>query len=155
TTPTDSERARLPTVHPRVRIQRPAALFRQTSMAYAPHNHLRRKSRSHPMTEARPSNHTAVPTLSFIDGAPRKSDAWYTNIDPSTGERVGDMGGGGAAEIDEAVQAARRAFPAWRRTTPEQRAQLLCELSSLIIRNLETLALLESEDSGKPLSQAR
>ncbi len=107
------------------------------------------------MTKSHTSNRTAAPTLSFIDGAPREASAWYPNIDPSTGEPLGDIARGGATEIDEAVQAARRAFPAWRRTTPEHRAQLLCELSSLILRNLEALARLESEDSGKPLSQAR
>ena len=53
------------------------------------------------------------------------------------------------------MTAARRASRGWRATTPEQRSDLLSALAGLIDREVETLARLESEDSGKPLSQAR
>ena len=65
------------------------------------------------------------------------------------------MARAGGNEIDQAVTAARRASRGWRATTPEQRSDLLSALAGLIDREVETLARLESEDSGKPLSQAR
>ena len=94
-------------------------------------------------------------TESFIDGEPVSSAETYPNIDPSTGATLGDVARAGDKEIDQAVAAARRASRAWRATTPEQRSELLSRLAGLIDREVETLARLESEDSGKPLSQAR
>lgn len=94
-------------------------------------------------------------TLSFVDGQHLASSDTYENIDPSTGDVIGLVARGGADEIDRAVQAARRAQPAWRRTPPEQRAALLGKLADLIEADSERLARLESEDTGKPLSQAR
>ena len=94
-------------------------------------------------------------TESFIDGASVRSAETYPNIDPSTGTVLGDVARAGDKEIDQAVAAARRAGRAWRATTPEQRSELLSRLAGLIDGAAETLARLESEDSGKPLSQAR
>jgi len=94
-------------------------------------------------------------TESFIDGASVSSAESYPNIDPSTGAALGDVARAGDSEIDQAVTAARRASRPWRATTPEQRSDLLSALAGLIDREVETLARLESEDSGKPLSQAR
>ena len=94
-------------------------------------------------------------TESFIDGVPVRSAETYPNIDPSTGATLGDVARAGEAEVDQAVTAARRASRGWRATTPEQRSELLSRLAGLIDSEAETLARLESEDSGKPLSQAR
>jgi aldehyde dehydrogenase (NAD+) len=94
-------------------------------------------------------------TESFIDGAAVSSAETYPNIDPSTGAALGDVARAGAKEVDRAVAAARCASREWRSTTPEQRSDLLSALAGLIDREVETLARLESEDSGKPLSQAR
>jgi aldehyde dehydrogenase (NAD+)/betaine-aldehyde dehydrogenase len=104
------------------------------------------------MTE---STVTASPTESFIDGESVSSQQTYPNVDPSTGGALGDVARAGEREIDQAVTAAGRAHREWRRTTPEQRAGLLCRLADLIAEETETLARLESEDTGKPLSQAR
>jgi aldehyde dehydrogenase (NAD+) len=94
-------------------------------------------------------------TESFIDGAAVSSAETYPNIDPSSGAVLGDVARAGGSEIDQAVTAARRASREWRASTPEQRSDLLSALAGLIDREVETLARLESEDSGKPLSQAR
>jgi aldehyde dehydrogenase (NAD+) len=94
-------------------------------------------------------------TESFIGGAAVSSAETYPNVDPSTGATLGDVARAGDKEIDQAVTAARRASRGWRATTPEQRSDLLSALAGLIDREVETLARLESEDSGKPLSQAR
>jgi aldehyde dehydrogenase (NAD+)/betaine-aldehyde dehydrogenase len=94
-------------------------------------------------------------TESFIDGTSVSSGETYENIDPSTGRTLGDVARAGDKEVDQAVAAARRATRTWRTTTPEQRAELLCRLADLVAEESETLARVESEDSGKPLTQAR
>jgi aldehyde dehydrogenase (NAD+) len=79
----------------------------------------------------------------------------YDNIDPSTGRSLGAVARGGADEVDRAVVAARQASKAWSKTAPAERAQLLGRIADLIAKNEERLARTESEDTGKPLSQAR
>ncbi|MEV1025238.1 aldehyde dehydrogenase family protein [Streptomyces sp. NPDC050264] len=92
---------------------------------------------------------------SLIDGRTVGTSEVYENIDPSTGRSLGDVSRAGAEQVDEAVATARTAQRSWRTTTPEHRADLLCRLADLIDAQAEELARLESEDSGKPLSQAR
>lgn len=94
-------------------------------------------------------------TESFIGGTPVSTSEVYQNIDPSTGGALGEVSRAGRQEVGQAVASAREANRSWRRTTPEQRAELLCRLADLIASEVETLARLESQDSGKPLSQAR
>lgn len=94
-------------------------------------------------------------TPSFIDGELVSASDVYENVDPSTGHVLGPVSRGGAAEIDRAVGAARRAHQEWRRTTPEQRSTILGRLADLIIEDQEVLARVETEDTGKPLTQAR
>ncbi|MBS4730410.1 aldehyde dehydrogenase family protein [Mycobacterium sp. SM1] len=91
----------------------------------------------------------------FIDGRPLVCANTYDNIDPSSGSSLGPVSQCGVAEVDEAVAAARRVQPQWEHTSPEDRARLLTKLADLIERDAESLALLECEDTGKPLSQAR
>lgn len=94
-------------------------------------------------------------TQSFIDGQSVASPQMYDNIDPSTGRSLGPVGRGGADEVDRAVTAARAALRAWRTTAPADRARVLTRIANAIERNRDRLAVLESEDTGKPLSQAR
>src|SRR5262245_60635863 len=54
-----------------------------------------------------------------------------------------------------AVETAQHALRDWRRTAPADRATILSALAGLLDDNRERLALLESEDTGKPLTQAR
>lgn len=77
-------------------------------------------------------------------------------INPSTGETIGELSRGSAADVDAAVRAARRAFEhTWRRVSPADRGRVLARLGNLIDENREELALIECRDVGKPLSQAR
>lgn len=94
-------------------------------------------------------------TQSFINGESVASAGTYDNIDPATGRSLGPVGRSGAEEVDRAVQAAAAAQPAWHRTPPEQRARILTRLADLIERDAVDLARVESEDTGKPISQAR
>lgn len=94
-------------------------------------------------------------TRSFIDGTHVDSARTYDNVDPSTATVIGTVARGGETEIDQAVAAARAAQRAWSRTGPEARSNLLTALATSILEHREELAVMESEDSGKPLTQAR
>ena len=77
-------------------------------------------------------------------------------VNPSTGETFGTLSRGGAAEIDEAVRAARTAFDdTWSKVSPVDRGRMLTRLGQLILDHHEGLSLRECRDVGKPLTQAR
>jgi aldehyde dehydrogenase (NAD+)/betaine-aldehyde dehydrogenase len=94
-------------------------------------------------------------TQSYIDGHTVTSPSSYDNINPSTGETLGPVGRGGADEVDQAAQAAQAALRGWQRTAPAERSTILSAIADRIDQHREHLARLESEDTGKPLSQAR
>ncbi|HEY5677786.1 MAG TPA: aldehyde dehydrogenase family protein, partial [Myxococcales bacterium] len=95
--------------------------------------------------------------LNFIDGEARPAACgeWLEDVDPATGEAYGRIASSDARDVDAAVAAAVRAFPAWSAAGAAQRAKALRKLARLIERDLEKLARAESVDSGKPLSAAR
>ncbi len=77
------------------------------------------------------------------------------NIGPATGEVIGSLPRSGADEINQAVQAAKKAFPDWSQTTAEIRADFLNRLADQVDANAEALANAESLDQGKPVHLAR
>jgi aminomuconate-semialdehyde/2-hydroxymuconate-6-semialdehyde dehydrogenase len=95
--------------------------------------------------------------LNFIDGrhAPAASGEWLDDVDPATGEKYARVASSDARDVDRAVSAAARAFPAWSKAPVAERSQALRRLARLIERDLEKLARAESVDSGKPLALAR
>ncbi|CAG9253325.1 aldehyde dehydrogenase family protein [Paraburkholderia caribensis] len=77
-------------------------------------------------------------------------------IDPSDGQPFATLARGTAADIDTAVQSARRAYEgAWGAVSAAERGRLLYRLSMLVAACHEELAQLEARDTGKPLKQAR
>ncbi len=95
--------------------------------------------------------------FNFIGGEfrPPCSGKFLEDVNPATGEVIAEIADSDTTDVDAAVAAASRAFPAWRRTPAEERSRLLLRLADLIEENFEELASLESEDSGKPVSLAR
>ncbi len=93
----------------------------------------------------------------FINGGAVPSQLGKTIdvIDPSTEELIARVPRGNAADMDAAVEAARRAFPGWRDTKPKDRAQLLFEVGRALRAQVEKFAHWEAMDSGKPLARAR
>ncbi|MBX6352730.1 MAG: aldehyde dehydrogenase [Thermoflavifilum sp.] len=75
----------------------------------------------------------------------------FDNINPATEEVIARVAEGGRREIDQAVQAARRAFRTWSRTPAQERAKILNRIAEIIESRVEELALLETQDTGKPL----
>jgi aminomuconate-semialdehyde/2-hydroxymuconate-6-semialdehyde dehydrogenase len=76
-------------------------------------------------------------------------------FEPATGAVFAACPDSGAADLDAAVTAAKRAAPAWAATPAEERARLLNRLADLVERDLESLAQLESRDAGKTVKLAR
>ncbi|MBB1200769.1 aminobutyraldehyde dehydrogenase [Enterobacteriaceae bacterium 89] len=70
---------------------------------------------------------------------------------PATGEVILEIAEATAEQVDEAVQAADRAFAQWGQTTPRTRAECLLKLANVIEEHAETFAKLESLNCGKPL----
>jgi len=79
---------------------------------------------------------------------------YMANIAPATGEVYSLIPDSDGQDVEMAVQAAKLAFPAWSARPASERADLLLAIAQLIEDNLESLALAESIDSGKPLALA-
>jgi 1-pyrroline dehydrogenase len=76
-------------------------------------------------------------------------------INPATGGTIAEVPQGTQADVDRAVEAAKKAWPGWRESTPGERAELLLRLADLIEEHTEELAEIESRNVGKPLGAAR
>lgn len=97
-----------------------------------------------------------IRNLAFIDGksCAAADGATFQTINPATEELITEVAHCGSADVDRAVKAARRAFEAgnWSRTAPEARKEVLLRLADLIRANARELAVLESIDSGKTIT---
>ena len=91
----------------------------------------------------------------FVGGVWTKPGKTFDVIDPSTGKRLAKVTQGSSQDVDAAVAAARKAFPAWSRLTPHQRSRHLYALARMIQRNSRLFAVLESMDNGKPIRETR
>lgn len=94
--------------------------------------------------------------INYIGGAWRRSkhDVSGSVINPATLEPIATVPLSSASEVDEAVAAARAAFPAWRRTPPLERIQYLFALKQLLDANIRDLARTVTEECGKTLVEA-
>lgn len=93
----------------------------------------------------------------YINGefcAPNRG-LYMDNYEPATGEVYAQIPDSDTTDVNIAIGAAQRAFPAWRAMPAAQRSAILLRLVALIERDLEKLAMAESIDNGKPLALAR
>jgi len=74
---------------------------------------------------------------------------------PATEETIAEIPSAGVEETDAAVVAAKAAFPAWRAVAPGDRARLLRRLAAVVEEHAEELALLETRNVGKPITDSR
>ncbi|HEX7043191.1 MAG TPA: NADP-dependent succinate-semialdehyde dehydrogenase [Burkholderiales bacterium] len=74
---------------------------------------------------------------------------------PADGSIVGSVPWLGAAETRDAIQAAQRAWPAWRARTAKERGAILRRWAELLLAHREDLAMLLTAEQGKPLPEAR
>jgi aminomuconate-semialdehyde/2-hydroxymuconate-6-semialdehyde dehydrogenase len=94
--------------------------------------------------------------LNYIDGALCQplSGNWLDNYNPATGKVFSQVPDSSAEDVNRAVTAAQKAFPAWSGLMPTERATHLQKLSQLITENLPSLAEDEVMDNGKTITQA-
>jgi betaine-aldehyde dehydrogenase len=100
----------------------------------------------------------AVRTLrNFIDGEYRDSgdDRTFPLINPVSGEEFARAPISGPEDIDRAVDAAARAFPGWRDSTPKERSLALLNIADAFEARAEEFIALESENTGKPIGLTR
>ncbi|MGI9165881.1 MAG: CoA-acylating methylmalonate-semialdehyde dehydrogenase [Pyrinomonadaceae bacterium] len=93
----------------------------------------------------------------YINGLWQNSTAkqFADVINPATGETMAGVPLDGEADIATAIDSAAAAFPAWRRTPPEERIQYLFKLKQLFEDHLEELAGLITVENGKTRAEAR
>lgn len=94
----------------------------------------------------------------WIDGkpVPAADGCRFPSVNPANGRILAEVARGAAADIDRAVTAARRAFDngRWSRRAPADRKEVLLRLAALIRQNVVELALLDSLDMGKLVTDA-
>ncbi len=83
------------------------------------------------------------------------SGEYLDNFNPATAEVYSLIPDSDERDVERAVEAARKAFPVWSRMSAEARHDILMRVSSLIERDLESLATAESIDNGKPKTLAK
>ncbi len=95
----------------------------------------------------------------FIDGQDAESVSGdrFASVDPWTREPYAEVALGGPQDADRAVQAARRAFDEgpWPRLGYAERGALLHRFADLILANADALAMADTTDMGKPISDSR
>ncbi|MBO2928628.1 NAD-dependent succinate-semialdehyde dehydrogenase [Metapseudomonas otitidis] len=105
-------------------------------------------------------NPTASPLFrqqAYIDGQwlDAADGARQDIFNPATGSCIGQVPNLGAAEARQAIEAAERAWPAWRALTAKERSARLKRWHALMIEHTETLAQILTLEQGKPLAEAR
>ena len=92
----------------------------------------------------------------FIDGAfvPPQSGRRLEDHNPVTGEKIAEVARGDAGDVEAAVSAAKRAFPAWRDRRPIERGRILLDVARKIRERSRELCELERLETGKPAIQA-
>jgi aldehyde dehydrogenase (NAD+) len=78
----------------------------------------------------------------------------FPAMNPATGEKLADVQEADKADVDLAVAAATEAFKTWGKSDGQYRCNLLNKLASLIERDTQELAMIESLNNGKPVAVA-
>src|SRR6478735_8601986 len=76
-------------------------------------------------------------------------------LEPATEQAMDEVPRAGIEEVDDAVERAKLAFPAWSDVAPGARSAMLRDLAEALDQRAGELALLEARNAGKPISDAR
>ena len=94
----------------------------------------------------------------FIDGKFVKplSGNYFDTINPATEERISQIAHGNDADVDKAVKAARKAYiNVWSKVSPSERAKYIYRIARLMQERARELAVIETLDSGKVITESR
>ena len=88
----------------------------------------------------------------FIGGEEREPSSGETEkiLNPATEEEIAEAPLSGEEDVNAAVAAAQKAFPAWSQTTPRERSEALLRIAAAVDEHAEELARIESLNVGKP-----
>ena len=100
---------------------------------------------------------TLLKSQCYIDGQWVAADSGATRQvrNPASGAALSTVPNGGASETRRAIEAAARAFPAWRARTADDRSRILRRWYDLMMANQEDLAVLMTSEQGKPVTESR
>jgi malonate-semialdehyde dehydrogenase (acetylating)/methylmalonate-semialdehyde dehydrogenase len=103
------------------------------------------------------ARHDILTLDNFIGGRwiASRADAFFDVHNPAAGEIIGRTPLSTTADVDAAVEAATRAFPSWRDTPVNSRAQVLYKFKALLEQHFEELARIVTTEHGKTLDEAR
>ena len=89
----------------------------------------------------------------LINGKPVAGRDYFETLNPATQEVLAEVASGGEKEVNDAVAAAKAAFPAWAGLPAPQRARIIRKLGELIAAHVPELSRLETDDTGQVIAQ--
>ncbi|CAG1019037.1 partial Succinate-semialdehyde dehydrogenase [NADP(+)] GabD, partial [Burkholderiaceae bacterium] len=101
------------------------------------------------------SDTSLLKTDALIAGEWTRGAARFDVHDPATGQKLADVANLGAAETQAALDAANKAWPAWRAKTAKERAAILMKWFHLLHQHADDLARIMTAEQGKPLAEAK
>lgn len=102
-------------------------------------------------------NTSLFKTKAYIDGKWSDADGGktYPVYNPATGKKIAEVAKCNQSETRRAIEAANKAYPAWRAKTAKERGQILRRWYELMLENQEDLARIMTVEQGKPLTESR
>ncbi|MEM6335711.1 MAG: aldehyde dehydrogenase family protein [Bacteroidota bacterium] len=92
----------------------------------------------------------------FINGRFVEGNRYFKTLNPATEEPLAEVAEADAETVDQAVQAARKAYDkVWRKTTPAERTRYVYAIGRAIQEKARELAIIETMDNGKPIKESR
>ena len=91
----------------------------------------------------------------LIDGKLVSGDSSLDVLNPATEQVCATVSRASEAQAEQAIQAAKRAFPAWSKTPIDERRKCLEKLADIVAENANDLARLLTQEQGKPLPEAQ
>jgi succinate-semialdehyde dehydrogenase / glutarate-semialdehyde dehydrogenase len=98
---------------------------------------------------------TLLKTNALINGEWVGGASRFAVNDPATGQKLADVANLGAKETEAALQAANKAWPAWRSKTAKERAAIMMKWFGLLHQHADDLARIMTAEQGKPLAEAK
>lgn len=95
--------------------------------------------------------------LNYIDGklTEPSNGLYFDNIEPATGKAYSQIPDSQKEDVALATEAAKNAFQSWSQTSADERFRIMNKISELIMRDLDILSEIESQDNGKPVKLAK
>ena len=91
--------------------------------------------------------------MSAVIKVPMTADE-IVSYDPASGAEVGRIGAASSEEVSAAVERARVAFKSWKKTSSDERKAYIMKAREVLIAEMDTIARLISNESGKPVAEA-